>query len=264
MNKIVFRILIVLLAIVGLFLFLREINWSKIFGIDQATNKLEQELGDQIWESMKSTETVDKDTMMLEVLDTIVNRLCENNQIPQNQIKLHLIENATANAFAMPGDYLIVHTGLFTNGCKSADQIAGVIAHELAHIQKDHVSRKITTQIGITALTTLVGGNAEAVKEAIRFFTSNAYDRSLEEEADLLAVTYMDKSNLDPKALAETMDIFSQKSGNPELEENLSWFSTHPASKERAEYIRKEADKIQGKKYQKLQISQEYKEHFGW
>jgi len=264
MNKIVFRILIVLLAIAGLFLFLREINWSKIFGIDQATNKLEQELGDQIWESMKSTETVDSDTMMLEVLDTIVNRLCENNLIPRSQIKLHLIENTTANAFAMPGDYLIVHTGLFTHGCKSADQIAGVIAHELAHIQKDHVSRKITTQIGITALTTLVGGNAEAVKEAIRFFTSNAYDRSLEEEADLLAVTYMDKSNLDPKALAETMDIFSQKSGNPELEENLSWFSTHPASKERAEYIRKEADKIKGKKYQKLQISQEYKEHFGW
>ncbi len=264
MNKIIFRIIIVFLAIAGLFLFLREFNWSKIFGLDDATQKLEQELGNQIWESMKSTENVDHDTMMMEVLDTILNRLCASNQIQRSKIKLHLMENATANAFAMPGDYLIVHSGLFTNGCKTADQIAGVIAHELAHIEKNHVSRKITTQIGITALTTLVGGNAEAVKEAIRFFTSNAYDRSLEEEADLMAVTYMNASNLDPKALAETMDIFSEKSANPELEENLSWFSTHPASKERADYIRKESNKIKGKNYQKLQISQEYKEHFGW
>ncbi len=264
MNKIVFRILIVLLSIVGLFLFLREFNWSRIFGLDRATHALEQELGNQIWETMKSTETVDNDTMMLVVLDTILNRICEHNQISREQIKLHLVEDATANAFAMPGDYLIVNSGLFTNGCKSADQIAGVLAHELAHIQKDHVSRKIATQIGITALTTLVGGNAEAVKEAIRFFTSNAYDRSLEEEADLTAVIYMSNAGLDPKALAETMDIFSKKSGNPELEENLSWFSTHPASKERAEYIRNEADKISGKKYQNLQISSEYKEHFGW
>ncbi len=264
MNKIVFRILIILLVIAGLFLFLREINWNRILGIDYATSKIEQELGDQIWDSMKNSETVDNDPMMLKVLDTIVIRLCENNGISREKIKLHLLENSAANAFAMPGDYLIVHTGLFTNGCKSAEQIAGVLAHELAHIEKNHVSRKITTQLGITALSTLVGGNAEAIREAIKFFTSTAYDRSLEEEADLEAVIYMDNAHLDPKALAETMDIFSKKSGNPDLEEKLSWFSTHPASKERAEYIRKEANKLKGKNYQKLQISQEYKEHFGW
>jgi predicted Zn-dependent protease len=264
MNKIVFRLLIVLLSIVGLFLFLREFNWSKIFGIDSATAKLEQELGDQIWRSMEISETVDHDSIMLNVLDSIVNRLCIYNRIPREQIKLHLIENKTPNAFAMPGNYLIVHSGLFTNGCKTAEQIAGVLAHELAHIQKEHVTRKITTQIGITALTSLVGGNAEAIREAIRFFTSTAYDRSLEEEADLTAVEYMNLAHLDPRALAETMDIFAKQTGNQELEENLSWFSTHPASKERADYIRKEANKLKKQNYSQLQISQEYKEHFGW
>jgi predicted Zn-dependent protease len=157
MNKIVFRILIILLAIAGLFLFLREINWNRILGIDYASSKIEQELGDQIWDSMKNSEIVDNDPMMLKVLDTIVIRLCQNNGIPREKIKLHLLENSTANAFAMPGDYLIVHTCLFTNGCKSAEQIAGVLSHELAHIEKNHVSRKITTQIGFTSFSTLVG-----------------------------------------------------------------------------------------------------------
>jgi len=78
-------------------------------------------------------------------------------------------------------------------------------------------------------------GNTQVIIESLKTLTSSAYDRSLEEEADLKSVNYLIKADIDPTAFADF--LYSLSGNNAELEEYLSWVSTHPYPKERAETI---------------------------
>jgi predicted Zn-dependent protease len=131
---------------------------------------------------------------------------------------------------------LVIYTGLIA-ACENEAELYGVIGHELAHMEKNHVMNKLIKEIGLSVLISMTtgNGNAEMIKEAIKHLSSTAYDRSLETEADLTAVEYLEKASINPEPFANFLYRLADETKH--LPSQIYWISTHPESKERAEEI---------------------------
>jgi predicted Zn-dependent protease len=97
--------------------------------------------------------------------------------------------------------------------------------------------KKLVKEIGLSVLISMTTGNggAEIVKETAKMLSSSAFDRSLEKEADIKAVDYLVKARINPEPFADF--LFKLSETENEATQYLTWMSTHPDSKERAEYI---------------------------
>jgi predicted Zn-dependent protease len=220
-------------------------NWKKTFGIEKVTTDLDQKLGDVFWESYSADMVEVKDDKVILPIIKMVDQLCSENGIKSSSIKVHVVNNKEINAFAMPGRHLVVHTGLI-QFADHQEEIAGVVAHEIAHIESGHVVKKLGKEIGLSILMNLTLGDigGEVVRNALSTITSTAYDRSLEKEADLKAVDYMIAAKMNPTYLASFLEKLDKQSQTPEV---LQWVSTHPDSKERVSYINQKVKSISPK-----------------
>jgi predicted Zn-dependent protease len=236
MKNIIKQGLIIALIFFGTWLVLAQINWRSIFKIKQVSDKTEQKLGELFWDFFKKSEREIKDISVIHSIDSIVTQICVSNDINREKLTIHLLKKDEINAFALPNGHLIIYSGLILS-CDNQDELAGVICHEIAHIELNHVMKKLVKEIGLSVLISITTGNngTEFVKEAARVLSSAAFDRSLEKEADLKAVDYLINTRINPEQFAN----FLYKLSDTEHKEKqyLTWISTHPNSKERAEYI---------------------------
>jgi len=156
------------------------------------------------------------------------------------------------NAFALPGGPMFVHRGMIDAAAGEAE-IAGVMAHELAHVLLRHGTANVTKaqnpwlQIGQIAGVlggAVVGGRAgSAIAQGSQFGLGTVllkYSREFEKQADLLGVQIMARAGYDPRALGrmfETIERASKSSGGS----GPQWLSSHPNPQNRTQYIDKEA-----------------------
>ena len=236
MKKTILQLIILVAVFFGIYLSLSKIDWMGVFKIEKATNKTEKKLGDAVWDLYQKTEKENKDSKALKSLDSIVTKICKDNDIDRKKILLHLIEKDEINAFAMPGNHLVVYIGLI-KAADNPEEVAGVLSHEIAHIELDHVMKKIVREIGLSTLISITSGNGsgEAIKRITKSLSSLAFDRKLEKDADIKAVDYMVKANVNPNALADFLYKLSEDKGENTRYE--TWLSNHPDSRERSEYI---------------------------
>ena len=223
---------------------LSQINWIMLFGIEQTTLNTEEKLGEMIWDIMKRSETVIVKDSLTAPLDSIIDRICTSNSIDRDKIKLHLVKKEDINAFALPGNHLVVYSGLIA-ACNNEAELAGVLGHEIGHMENNHVMRKLIKETGFAVLVSLTSGNgnSENAKQILKLLSSSAYDRSLETEADLSAADYLIKSHINPTAMADLFYRMSAKESD--IQNKLGWIHTHPDSRERAKKI---VEYVKGKK----------------
>ena len=71
--------------------------------------------------------------------------------------------------------------------------LSGVIAHELAHIEKKHVIKKLTREIGLSVLVSVISGQSDpgVISQIAKTLSSSAFDRKMEKEADMVGVQYL-------------------------------------------------------------------------
>jgi predicted Zn-dependent protease len=237
-----FWAIIILGGFVGLFFWLRTIDWVGMFNIEQHTRDTEEKLGDLFWEHIGDEGEQITDSLTVAAMDSMVYRLCDANDIPRERIKVHVFRADVVNAFAMPGGHLVVNSALIED-CKSPEQLCGVLAHEIGHIELRHVMSKLVREIGTSVLVnmTMGGGDGGQIGEVVGVLSSKAFDRDMEREADLKAVDYLTVAQIDPHPFADFLYLM----GNGESEEAFEWLSTHPSSKERMEYVLEEIGKRQ-------------------
>lgn len=228
----------------GCYFIYKKVNWSGLLGIEKITDDVDQKLGDVFWKSYSADMVEVKDDKVVLPIIKMVDQLCVTNGIKSASIKVHVVNNKEINAFAMPGRHLVVHTGLI-QFADHQEEIAGVVAHEIAHIESGHVIKKLGKEIGLSIIMNLTLGDigGEVVRNALSTITSTAYDRSLEKEADLKAVDYMIKAKMDPRMLSSFLGKLAEESKTPEV---LQWVNTHPDSKERVRYINERVSSVQG------------------
>ncbi|MFT4835044.1 MAG: putative Zn-dependent protease, partial [Flavobacteriaceae bacterium] len=177
-----------------------------------------------------------KDKEAINLVDSVLLRICTANNIDRSNLKLHLLDKDEINAFALPGGHLVIFSGLIT-ACENSDELAGVIAHEVAHITENHVAKKLAKEIGFGVVTSIAGGTAgaEIIKEAARVLSSSAFDRAIEKDADIKAVDYLVEAKIATKPFADF--LYKRSLDDDDLMNYISWISTHPNPEERAQYI---------------------------
>lgn len=245
--KALFRGLLLVFCFLGTWLLLSQIDFVSFFKIDRAKSVAEKSVGDLIWNELKKKEDVIVNDSITKTLDKLLKPLCEENDIERDSLKVHVIKKDEINAFALPDGHLVVYSGLI-EASKNEQALLGVLGHEIAHIEKRHVMKKLSKEIGFSVIMSLTtgNGNATVIKEIMQTLSSSAYDRSLEREADISSVEYMLKAKIDPAPFADFLYEMSFDGG--ELSNALSWVSTHPESEERAKYI---LEYIKGQKVEK-------------
>jgi predicted Zn-dependent protease len=236
MKKTIIQGVITVTLFFGTWFALTQIDWVKVFKVQQITDKTEQKLGELFWEVFKKTEEEITNTLTVNSIDSIVTHICKSNNIDREKIKVHILNKDEINAFALPNGHLIVFSGLILNS-DNQEELAGVICHEMAHIELNHVMKKLVKEIGLSVLISMTTGNggSEVIKETAKMLSSSAFDRSLEKKADLKAVDYLINAKVNPEPLATFLYKLSDK--EHEATKYLTWISTHPDSKERAEFI---------------------------
>jgi predicted Zn-dependent protease len=236
MKKAILQGIISILLFFGTWFVLTKIDWVTVLKVQKVTDKTEEKLGELFWNIFQQTEKENKNPFVVNSIDSIVTQICTANNIDREFIKVHILTKDDINAFALPNGHLIVYSGLIINS-DNQEELSGVICHEIAHINLNHVMKKLVKEIGLSVLISMTTGNggAEIVKETAKMLSSSAFDRSLEKEADIKAVDYLVKARINPEPFADF--LFKLSETENEANQYLTWMSTHPDSKERAEYI---------------------------
>ncbi len=149
-----------------------------------------------------------------------------------------------ANALALPGGPIIV-TDELVDLAPSTDALAGVLAHEIAHVEEQHGLRRLMRAVGMALIITVaIGDSGDLVEEAAglpALLMDRAYSRNFEAEADDGAVAIMRKAGRDPAALADMLAALDAKGAAADTEERQDWLASHPATADRIARLRGEA-----------------------
>ncbi len=154
--------------------------------------------------------------------------------------KLYVIDDPkTVNAFATPGGYIYVYTGLLMAADNDAE-IAGVLGHEAAHVTERHSARALVNQYGIEGVTQLaLGKNAGLLSQIGSQLAGQglmlANSRGAENEADHAGARFTNKAGFDPRGLASFFNKLKQEQGKTPAA--LTFLSTHPDPGERVKNV---------------------------
>lgn len=186
------------------------------------------------------------------VVNEYVNRIGQNlvrNSDAQVPFTIKVIDSDDINAFALPGGFFYVNSGLILAADEEAE-LAGVMAHEIAHVAARHATRQMTranwASIGTIPLIFVGGGIGYAAYEAAGLalpMTFLTFQRGFEAEADYLGLQYMYKAGYDPNAFIAFFEkIQAQEKKRPGTLAKA--FSTHPQTPDRIEKSQEEIRRI--------------------
>jgi predicted Zn-dependent protease len=172
------------------------------------------------------------------------------NVFPYN---FQVINDTIVNAFCTPGGYIYVYTGLM-NFLDNEASLAGVIAHEIAHAERRHMTQRLTSYYGVSLIFSIVLGNnpnsvAEIVANLFAGLGFLANSRSDEEEADNYSIKYLTTSKYYPGAITFFFDKISEEQrrhgDTPGGLDRL--LSTHPLPQDRIDNVKAQLKKIKNK-----------------
>lgn len=163
----------------------------------------------------------------------------EVNHVDDFDWEIHLVkDDSTLNAFAAPGGYIFVYTGIIKY-LDSKDAFVGVMGHEMGHADKRHSTTQLTKQYGVaTLLDVLLGGDDSLVKDILGSLVSLKFSRSDETEADKQSVIYLCNSEYAANGVA----MFFEKMEAAGAAEPPEFLSTHPSHAHRIEDIYEEVE----------------------
>ena len=148
---------------------LEQIDWVTVFRVQQVTDKTEEKLGELFLEIFQKAEKENKNQVVTNSVDSIVTKICSSNKIDRESIKVHVFDKNEINAFALPNGHIIVYTGLILNS-DNQEELSGVICHEIAHVQLNHVMKSLVKEVGLAVLISMTTGNAgsEIIQEVLK------------------------------------------------------------------------------------------------
>ncbi len=186
------------------------------------------------------------------VVTEYVNRIGQNlvrNSDAQVPFTIKVIDSDEVNAFALPGGFFYVNSGLILAADEEAE-LAGVMAHEIAHVAARHATRQITrvqwANIGTIPLIFVGGGIGYAARSLAGLalpMTFLSFSRGFEAEADFLGLQYMYKSGYDPQAFISFFEKLQAKEKRKPGTLARA-FSTHPQTPDRIEKSQEEIGRI--------------------
>jgi len=146
-----------------------------------------------------------------------------------NRIQFAALDVNMFNAAAIPGNHIIVFKRMITE-TRNSDELAGVLAHEIAHVRRRHVTEALLRELGIGALVRLFAGGIGANAQQI---VSLSYTRANEAQADADALLALRRARIDPRPTARLFARLAKETGEGRGY-SIEWLQSHPASGGRA------------------------------
>jgi predicted Zn-dependent protease len=205
-------------------------------------------MGKQYAEQVESTTKLIKDPAITEYINRIGQNLVRNSdsQVP---FIIKVVDSDDVNAFALPGGFFYVNSGLILAADNEAE-LAGVMAHEIAHVAACHIARENTRgqllNLASIPLIFVGGGIGYAVSSAAGLAVPLGFmkfSRGFETEADYLGVQYLYKSGYDPQAFTAFFEkVQAMEKKKPGTLAKA--FDTHPQTPDRLEKTQREINTL--------------------
>lgn len=214
----------------------------------------EMSLGQAFWQQLNASTLVEEDLIISFYLQQVGRRLVGEQR--RSGFHFFPIKDKSINAFALPGGYIGIHEGLIL-ASNSEDELASVMAHEIAHVRGRHIARMIhySNNVSMTSMVGMVAGALVSAANPIvgsSIFTSAMaggqqslinFTRQQEKEADNVGMQILQQAGYNPKAMAiffETLLKQNRHQENPAID----YLRTHPltesrliSAQERAQYF---------------------------
>ncbi|MDF0677066.1 MAG: M48 family metallopeptidase [Nitrospira sp.] len=206
--------------------------------VDRIPIEWERKLGESAYHDFLARQEVMKEGPVVAAVTEMTHRLTD--QIPENpyRFEITVVKSDVVNAFALPGGYIVVFTGLMKKA-ESPEEVAGVLAHELNHVLQRHGLERIVKQLGFVAVVSIVLGNQHGLSGVMKQLgvelMTLKFGRAQETEADLTGLQLLYRAKIDPSGMITFFQRLAEKD-----EARVEWLSTHPMSAARAERLRTE------------------------
>jgi len=209
--------------------------------------EFEHQLGRTWLRIFRSQVSTVNDPLLFDYLESLIYELVTHSQLKDRRVDLVVVDNPNINAFAVPGGVIGVHNGLLLYA-QTQDELATVLAHEIAHLSQRHFSRGVEFQkrqapINLAAmLASLVimataGGDAGmaalSASQALAQDNALRYSRSNEQEADRVGMQTLVDAGMDPHAAPAMFERMLQASRYSSGERIPEFLRTHPLSENR-------------------------------
>jgi predicted Zn-dependent protease len=209
------------------------------------TKTTEAQVGRAIMRSIRLSGQVVEDPQINEYISEIGHRIAAQANEGDYEFTFFVVNDPRINAFALPGGYIGVHTGLI-DATRSEDELAGVLAHEIAHVTQRHIARAIHAGSRQSILSTALmlgalilgaaGGSGDAVQGAMAVAQGTAaqqqinFTRSHEYEADRIGIRALAEAGFDPHGMDSFFEVMSrQQLGAPDSR-MPEFLRTHPVT----------------------------------
>lgn len=216
----------------------------------------EAQIGRSIMREIRLSGMVVEDPQITEYINDIGHRIAVQSNDGDHKFTFFVVNDSRINAFALPGGFIGVHTGLI-EASRNEDELAGVMAHEVAHVTQRHIARAIHAGSRQSMLSTAMmlgamilgaaGGSSDAVQAGIALAQGTAaqqqinFTRSNEFEADRIGIGALAEAGFDPYGMASFFEVMSrQDTSSPDLR-IPEFLRTHPVTTARIAEARSRA-----------------------
>jgi len=234
------RRLVFLLVIVALFS-------QNMPALASLTLEEERKLGQEIYDNLEKNKLVYHNARIGEYIKKVGKRIISQVSNSPFEYRFFVINSWAINAFATPGGYVYVNLGLI-NLAENESELAGVLAHEIAHVSSRHISDIVdkSTKVNMASLAAILagaflGGGGDVTAAVASFSLATAatmnlkYSREHEEDADRLGLSYLINAGYDGQSM---LDFLKSMRRYEFYSSNVpSYFMTHPGTDERIRYL---------------------------
>lgn len=200
----------------------------------------EQQLGQEFMRSVQQSLKLVDDPPIVAYLQGLADRLVASLQQSHQPITVFLVDDPSINAFAGPGGYIGIHTGLLLTS-RSEGELVSVLAHEIAHVTQRHLVRAFEASnrmnlptMGALIAAIVLGASNPQVSEAVLATTMASgaqqqltHSRSNEQEADNIGLDLMSNADYDPRAMVGFFEVL-QNSQRLTESSAPEFLRTHP------------------------------------
>lgn len=215
----------------------------------------EKPLGDAALAQMRGQAKFREDPATLEALNRLAAPLFAGWTNNGDLFTLYVSESRDINALALPGGYLVFHRGLLERA-RSAAEIQGVLAHEMAHVIKRHGTLQLAQDIGLGLIVQQLLGNESGILNTLIRDSGQLlglkFSRDHERAADDLGWQILEQAGIDPGGMVDFFavlkaDVDAQGATGIAFGSNL--LSTHPAPQERIDRLKQKKEALGRREY---------------
>ena len=204
--------------------------------VDRIPVEWERKLGESAYRDFLMQQAVLKEGPAVAAVNEITRRLTENIPDKPYTFEVSVVKNEVVNAFALPGGYVIVFSGLLEKA-ESGEEVAGVLSHELNHVMQRHGLERMVKQVGLIAIVTIILGDQQGLAGLMKQLgvelLTLKFGRAQETEADVTGLRLLHRAKIDPSGMITFFQRLAEKEDG-----RVEWLSTHPMSAGRAALLK--------------------------